>query len=85
MQLHICSVFSTYVSLDGDGCSLTPLGLQLQLPCVLELSELQKGDEVSDLRKRDTTKRFIEARVRPSVSPYGPSSSSAALWRLCAS
>lgn len=52
MQLSICSAFSTYVSLDGDGCSLTPLGLHLQLPCMLQLSERQKGGELICLRNK---------------------------------
>lgn len=76
---------STYVSLDDDGCSLTPLGLPLQLPSVQELFELEKGDEVSSLRKRDTAESFAEAPLEPSVSPCEPSSSSAAQWQPCAS
>lgn len=85
IQLFVYCVLSTYVSLDDDGCSLAPLGLPLQLPSVQELFELEKGDEVSSLRKHDTGESFAEAPLEPFVSPCKPSSSSAAPWQPCAS
>lgn len=54
MQISIHSVFVTYVSLDGDGCSLAPLGLFLHLPSVQQLLELEKGNKMRSRRKRHT-------------------------------
>lgn len=61
MQVFMYFVFSTYVSLDDDGCGATPLGLPLQLSSAQELFELEKGDEMSPFRKCDTAESFVEA------------------------